>query len=162
MPIYRNGGDSTIFLDAEKFNNVQGSTSRNNFSQNWNAFKYDAAAQESAGTTWFNPGWASAACTMYWATDAEAAGDVVWNIDHQIMVADSGDNTADAASETLAATPTVGTGDWRDLLSTSMGTLTFGAAGSLSSFVVVRLGNNGSDTYSGEAGLIGLKLDRLS
>lgn len=162
--IYRPGGTiSTIFIQAEDFNNVQGSTSRNNFGQNWNAFKFDAAAQESAAATIRKPsGWLTATATLYWAGDSDLVGDVFWKLDHHIATLDDGYNTSAAADEQLTATPTHASGDWRDVKTVSLGTLTFGAAGTLSSLVVVRQANDASDTYGGDAGILGLLLSQAS
>ena len=154
---------TTIFVGAGEFNNVQGSTSFNNFDQNWTVYRYDATNQETAAASVYVPAsWNTAAATLFYVGDGAGGGDILWRLEHHTMVPGSGDNTADAADETNDVTPTLAAGDDSDLLSASLGTVTFAGSGSLSSLVLLRRANQAGDTFAGEAGLVGILLTKTS
>lgn len=125
---------------------------------------YDAAADEAAFWPWVatNYGSGNLTCTIYWYADTASSGDTVWgaaisaittNTDTQDVETD-GLATENTATDTHLGT----TGQRLHNIDVTISNLDSIASGDFIHLRVRRVGSSGSDTMTGDAALVGVRL----
>lgn len=120
---------------------------------------FDASSDETMWASIFMPkSWAAGTLSAYfiWAGDSATSGNCIWAIRARAF----GDNDADAAMGSAATVTDAPGGTAKDVAISGAATLTIAAAAAeeLNVFEIYRDADNGSDTMTGDAILIGCLL----
>lgn len=125
---------------------------------------YDAAADEAAFWPWVatNYGSGNLTCKVFWYADTASSGDTVWGAAISAITANSDTQdieTDGLATENTATDSHIGTtGQRLHEIDITISNLDSIASGDFMHLRVRRVGSNGSDTMTGDAALVGVRL----
>lgn len=152
--------DTPIYLGTMEWKEVAGAVGLSQlFSASANriwTWAFDASSEETIGTTWIVPtGWTSVDVSVVWVNSTADAGDVVWRM-NRTTFADGGATNANTVGTSVTATA----GSQYGVEVTTLETDLAVTAGNIVRFSLARVAGDAADTKAGDAGVIGVVVQR--